>query len=145
MQCLVWTLTTSLQESFLGTGTFLKKEKALDKFEYLTFQVTTLFCLTCVVGAYYLQLPYKVWNESQTRKVYCTLKDTFLHFFCSSCPSLWGSYRRPQFARYPVFTGEDDADWGYRRHWRLSSLLPYPLERCNYPMWDLPRVIKWIK
>lgn len=95
MQCLVWTLTTSLQESFLGTGTFLKKEKALDKFEYLTFQVTTLFCLTCVVGAYYLQLPYKVWNESQTRKVYCTLKDTFLHFFCSSCPSLWGSYRRP--------------------------------------------------
>lgn len=35
---------------FLGSGVFLKKEEALEKLQYLAFQVPALICLSLVVA-----------------------------------------------------------------------------------------------
>lgn len=106
----------------------------------------TSFSLTLVVGISYSQLFCEVWTETQIHKTFFYSEGKIPPFslLCLCHLSYWGCCSKTQFARKPFYTMENEGKWGSRRQWRSLSLFPCPLDRCNYPMWDLTRGIKWM-
>lgn len=126
--------------TILWDWTFLQKQKALEKREYLVSQMPTLFSLT-LVEIIYSQSLCEVWTETQIHKVFLLWRTNPTISSALPVPPLPRRMLQanPVCKKTILFYGK----WSKIRFQKKEKALqPFPW--CNYPMWDLAGVMEWM-